>query len=222
VSPLYTLSTWVIPMVVSITFHEAAHGFAADRFGDATARKLGRMSLNPIRHVDPVGSVLLPAFLAFTGAPVFGWAKPVPVDPRNFVRPVRDMAWVAAAGPAMNLLLAILAAALLSGLLHLNLSLHDWLSLNLINALIINLFLMALNLLPVPPLDGSKVMMAVLPNTLARHYARLEKFGLLLVIGLLILVPMLFKVDPVGALLGRAVDVILRGLLALTGLQIAP
>ena len=202
---LLRLSTFIIPMVIAITLHEAAHGFAANRLGDSTARDLGRISLNPLRHVDPVGTLLLPGMLALTGAPVFGWAKAVPVNPRNFAHPKRDMAWVAAAGPAMNFALALIAMMLIAAVIQVGPK-SQWLAQNLLNFIGINLFLMLLNLLPIPPLDGSKVMIGILPMPLAVPLAKLERHGMLIVIALLVLLPMLIGHNPVGDLVSSATD----------------
>jgi Zn-dependent protease len=216
---LYTLSTWALPMVMAITLHEAAHGYVADKLGDPTARHLGRVSFNPLRHIDPFGSLLLPGLLALSGAPVFGWAKGVPVVARNFRRPRRDMALVAAAGPGINLAMAVLALAALSGLVFAQADL-PWLNRNLINFAMINLFLTALNMLPLPPLDGSKVLVRFLPESLARVFDKLERQGMWIVIGLLVLVPAVFKVNPIGDVLVTVVDVLLTLLAKLVGLPL--
>jgi Zn-dependent protease len=216
---LYTLSTWALPMVIAITLHEAAHGYVADKLGDPTARRLGRVSFNPLRHIDPFGSLLLPGLLALSGAPVFGWAKGVPVVARNFRRPRRDMALVAAAGPGINLAMAVLALATLSGLVAAQADL-PWLNRNLINFAMINLFLAALNMLPLPPLDGSKVLVRFLPESLARGFDKLERQGMWIVIGLLVLVPAVFKVNPIGDVLVTLVDAMLTLLAKLVGLPL--
>jgi Zn-dependent protease len=216
---LYILSTWAVPMVIAITLHEAAHGYVADKLGDPTARHLGRASFNPLRHIDPFGSLLLPALLALSGAPVFGWAKGVPVVPRNFRRPRRDMALVAAAGPGINLAMAVLALVALSGLVVAQADL-PWLARNLINFAMINLFLAALNMLPLPPLDGSKVLARFLPESLARIFDKLERQGLWIVIGLLVLLLAVFKVNPIGDVLVKLVDVLLALLARLVGLPL--
>ncbi len=217
---LYTLSTWAVPMVIAITLHEAAHGYVADKLGDPTARNLGRVSFNPLRHIDPFGSLLLPGLLALSGAPVFGWAKGVPVIARNFRHPRRDMALVAAAGPGINLLMAVFAMAALSAVVFASDNGLAWLNRNLINFAVINLFLAALNMLPLPPLDGSKVLARFLPESLARRFDSLERHGMWLVIGLLVLVPTVFKVDPIGNVLSAVVDTILLFLARITGLPL--
>ena len=183
---LYTASTWVVPLVIAITFHEASHGYAARLCGDDTAWRLGRVSFNPLKHIDPFGTVVLPALLLVMRSPfLFGYAKPVPVNFRALRRPRRDAIWVAAAGPAMNFALAILAALAFHLLVYLPDAAAQWLAENLKNALIINVLLAIFNLLPLPPLDGGRIAVGVLPNALAMPLARLEPYGVMIVIGVL-------------------------------------
>mgnify|MGYP000709819835 CR=1 FL=1 len=188
---VYQATTWVLPVLLAVTLHEAAHGYVALAFGDDTAKRKGRLTLNPIRHVDPFGTILLPAILLVISPVVFGYAKPVPVDFRNLNQPKRDMIWVAVAGPGTNIALAVLAALLT----HVAVTLPDgaaqWVMLNLRNAVLINLVLAALNMLPIPPLDGSRVVTGILPEPLASKYASLEKYGLLVLLGLLFLLPLI-------------------------------
>lgn len=174
--------------------HEISHGWVANAFGDPTARRLGRLSPNPIRHVDPFGTVLLPLVLAVSGAPVFGWAKPVPVDARKLRNPRLHMMIVALAGPGMNLLLALLAAFGLAAVLAIveaptlgNL----FLLANLQNFLLINVFLALFNLLPVPPFDGGHVVEGLLPRPLAARYAKIGRYGFPVLIVLLVVLPLL-------------------------------
>ncbi len=188
------IATWLIPLIVAIVLHEISHGWVANAFGDPTARDLGRLSPNPLRHVDPIGTVVLPMVLAVSGAPVFGWAKPVPVVAQRMRNPRVHMMIVALAGPGMNLLLAMLAGIVLalvrpegppSGPGEL------FLLLNLFNFIAINLFLAIFNLLPLPPFDGGHVVEGLLPRPLARQWVKLGRFGFPLLIFLLLILPML-------------------------------
>lgn len=186
----HALSVWLLPIVLAITLHEAAHGWAADRLGDDTARRLGRVSLNPLRHVDPVGTLLLPGLLLMVAPIVFGWAKPVPVVATRLRQPRRDMALVAAAGPALNFLLALACAWLLLLPQLVGGEIGAWLAQNLVNAILINLVIGVFNLFPLPPLDGGRIAVGLLPLALARHWARLERVGILILLALLFLVPL--------------------------------
>jgi Zn-dependent protease len=219
---LYEASTWILPALLAITLHEAAHGFAAWRLGDDTARLAGRLSLNPLRHVDPMGTVVVPAMLLLVGSPfLFGWAKPVPVDFRNLASPRRDMALVAAAGPGINLLQAYIAM-LLYHLLPGAGAGSDWLADNFENAIMINLVLCVFNMIPIPPLDGGRVAVGLLPLPLARPLARLERYGMVLVLILLLAVPLAasqFGIDwnPLFALITPIVAGLRDILLVLSG-----
>ncbi|GMM59553.1 site-2 protease family protein [Novosphingobium pituita] len=191
---LYALATLAVPMIVAIVFHEVAHGRMARLLGDRTAERLGRLSFNPLRHVDPVGTVLLPGMLALAHAPVFGWAKPVPVDVSGLPRPRQAMMLVGAAGPAMNFALALLASVAL-GLEARFLSapgvIGQFVADNLVNFLAINLFLGSFNLIPLPPFDGSHIVEGLLPTALADRYAQLRRLGMPLVLLLLVILPWL-------------------------------
>jgi len=183
------LVVWAPPILLAITLHEIAHGWAALWLGDATARSQGRLSLNPLKHVDPVGTVLVPALLYLLGGVILGWARPVPVNYRRLRQPRRDMALVAAAGPAANLLMA-LCWTLLMGLALLAWSLGQrWLGVPLLLmanvGILVNVVLAILNLLPVPPLDGSRILASLLPPRGAMALARVEPYGLLIVLLLL-------------------------------------
>lgn len=190
-SLIYTATTWAIPIVIAITFHEAAHGWVANRLGDDTAARLGRVTFNPFKHVDPFGTIVLPALLLLMRAPfLFGYAKPVPVNFARLKHPRRDMIWVALAGPGVNIALAFVCALGLHVALSLPGVVGEWLLLNLRNGLLINVVLAVFNLLPVPPLDGSRVVTGLLPPGPAEAFARLDRFGLLILLGLLFIVPM--------------------------------
>ena len=178
----------VLPLIFAVTLHEAAHGWVADKLGDSTARQLGRITVNPLRHIDWFGTILLPMLMmAFTGF-LFGWAKPVPVNMSRLRNPRRDMVWVALAGPGANVLMAILWSLLLllvdSSLTPEALALP--LAAMAVAGIFINLILMALNLLPILPLDGGRVLAGVLPAAVARLYARIEPFGFFIIVGLLV------------------------------------
>jgi Zn-dependent protease len=203
----------IVPLVIAIVFHEVAHGLAARALGDKTAQEMNRLSLNPLRHVDPIGTVVLPGFLALASLPVFGWAKPVPVNGNRLRNPRRDMMLVAAAGPGMNLVMGVVGAVLLGLLLGTVNNAQElgpvmgFVALNLFNFILINIFLALFNLLPIPPFDGSHILEGMLPDGAARTYASLRKYGFLLVFGLIVILPQLVPgFDPVGALIGKPVN----------------
>jgi len=209
---LYQAAAVIIPMILAIVFHEVAHGWMALALGDPTAKERRRLSLNPLRHVDPIGTIVLPGILKLVGAPVFGWAKPVPVDKWRLKNPRFGMMAVAAAGPGTNLVLAAITAVAL-GLLSAGLTQPPqggaiaFLVLNLFNFLLINIFLALFNLLPIPPFDGSHIVEGLLPARAAAAYERLRPLGFPLVILLIIVLPSLIPgFDPVGAVVTPAVE----------------
>jgi len=183
---LETAVLWVVPVVLAITLHEAAHGFVARMFGDQTAWMLGRVTLNPIKHIDPIGTVLVPGILFLLKAPfLFGWAKPVPVNFGNLRHPKRDMIWVAGAGPAANFVMALGWAFLMGATTPAGPWSSDGLY-GMANAGIkINLALLALNLLPIPPLDGGRIAVGLLPNRAAAMLARAEPYGFFVILALI-------------------------------------
>lgn len=188
---LYTASTWILPILIAITFHEAAHAYAAWKLGDDTAYRQGRVTFNPLKHVDLFGTILVPGILLLTGSSfLFGWAKPVPVAFGRLHNPRRDMALVAVAGPVTNVVLAGISALLFHGIGSLPANASAWAGQALYQSIVLNLLLAIFNMLPIPPLDGSRILMSVLPGVLARPYASLERFGLLIVLGLLFVLPM--------------------------------
>lgn len=186
---LYQASTWVLPLIIAIPFHEAAHGFVAHRLGDDTAWRLGRVTFNPLKHIDPFGTIVLPLLLFITGGFLFGYAKPVPVDFRALRNPRIGSVLVAAAGPAMNLVLALASAYLVYALGILPRPAVAWAAENLYKSIAINVALAVFNMLPMPPLDGGRVAVGLLPRPLALPLARLEPYGIPLLLLLIFVLP---------------------------------
>ena len=220
---LYQIAVWLVPLVIAIVFHEVAHGLVARRLGDPTAEERGRLSFNPIRHIDPVGTLILPMILAISHAPVFGWAKPVPVNYARLRRPRRDMVLVALAGPGMNLLLAIAGAAILMATISLSGAARDGVAGFIADSayvfVLINVFLGVFNLLPVPPFDGGHVVEGLLPPHLAREFHKIGRFSLLVLVLLLLVLPALSpKADVVRRLVSPLVDRIAGAILGIFGI----
>ena len=182
---MQAIAVYAIPVLFAITVHEASHGYVARMFGDNTAYVLGRVTLNPLKHIDPLGTIAIPLGMVILTGFMFGWAKPVPVDWSSLRRPKRDMIWVAAAGPAVNLVMAILWAILLRVLLMAGVDEQFFLEVARAGVQV-NLVFMALNLLPIPPLDGGRIVAGLLPRNLSNAYSRIEPFGLFIIIGLLV------------------------------------
>lgn len=221
---IYAISVWLIPLVIAITFHEAAHGFVALRFGDDTALRAGRITINPLRHVDLFGTIILPGMLllASSGQFAFGFAKPVPVNFWRLNNPKRDMIWVAAAGPTTNIILAIITGFLLHLVPILPDTLAKWFLENLQNSLQINVILAVFNMIPIPPLDGGRVAVGMLPRPLAEPLARFERWGLFVILGVVFLLPFIgsklgLDLNLLPWLLGPPVDAIEQLIVTLTG-----
>jgi Zn-dependent protease len=212
---LQRIVVWILPVIFAITVHEVAHGWVAKKYGDNTASLLGRLTLNPIKHIDWVGTIILPGILLITGTGfIFGWAKPVPVDPRNFKNPRHDMAIVALAGPISNLLMAV-GWALVARLGVTIGAQTEAISLPLIYTGIagisINLVLALINLLPIPPLDGSRILTGILPSYWAWQYNRLERYGFIILLVLL-------YTNTLGAILAYPMFIVQKVFFSIAGL----
>lgn len=204
---------WVLPLLISVVFHEWAHGFVAYRLGDDTAERAGRLTLNPLAHVDPIGTVALPLILLWVGGPMFGWAKPVPVAFERLRNPRRDMVWVAAAGPLMNLSLALASALVRTAVLHFQTGIPEGteggfqvaepLALMCQLSIRLNIVLAVFNMLPIPPLDGGRVAVGLLPRPLGAALAQVEPYGFLIVVALL-------WSNSLGMVLGPVIHLLLR------------
>lgn len=222
-NPLFQIATWIVPLIFAIVFHEVSHGLVARRLGDPTAAERNRLSLNPLRHVDPFGTLILPLILALSHAPIFGWAKPVPVNYRRLKNPRRDMVLVALAGPGMNLLLAVIGAAILAATLSLSSAPRGFgatlIAANALNFVLINLFLALFNLLPVPPFDGGHVVEGLLPPSLAQSFGKIGRYSLLVLVLLVLILPMI-GINVVGHVISPLVNRLAMALLGLFGLHV--
>ena len=220
---LYTASTWVLPVVIAVTFHEASHGFVANRFGDDTAARAGRITFNPLKHIDNFGTIVLPALLILLRSPfLFGYAKPVPVNFARLRRPRRDMVWVALAGPGMNVLLALASSLLFYTVAWVPSGSAEWVAENLVHSIELNAVLCVFNMLPLPPLDGGRVAVGVLPRRLALPLARVEPYGIMILLLFLFVLPSVghqigVNLNILGRIIAGPTEALIHFVLLVTG-----
>ena len=222
----YSVSTWLIPVLIAVTMHEAAHGYTAMLLGDDTAKRLGRVTLNPFKHIDTFGTIILPLLLIVMKSPfLFGWARPVPVQFHRLNKPLRDMVLVALAGPVTNVLLAFVGSFILSIMINFDISDSLWLRRTLINFLLINVILAVFNMIPIPPLDGGRVAVGLLPRELSLLLAKLERYGLIIIITALFFLPLLgqqigIRLEPIHWFIQYISSFLIGIITTLTGLHI--
>ena len=219
---IYQASTWILPVIIAVTFHEAAHGFIAWRFGDDTAMRMRRVTFNPLNHIDPFGTIVLPALLFMTSGFLFGYAKPVPVNFGRLHNPRRDMVWVALAGPGTNVLLAIASSLLFYGVGLFPYGPANWIAANLVHSLQINAVLCVFNLLPLPPLDGGRVAVGLLPRALAYRLARVEPYGIPILLLMLFVLPWIgartgLNLNILAYVIGVPTEALIHFVLSITG-----
>jgi len=221
----YTSSTWIIPVLISISMHEAAHGYAANLLGDDTAKKLGRVTLNPFKHIDKFGTVILPIILIVIKSPfIFGWAKPIPVKFHRLKNPLRDMVFVAIAGPVTNIILALVAASILSTMYNFGLLNNSWLVHTFTNFFLINIILAVFNMIPIPPLDGGRVAVGLLPKYFSYQLAKLERYGFFIIIAALFILPLIgqeigIPLEPIHWFIQSVSSFLINIIAIITGLQ---
>ena len=222
----YTSSTWIIPVLISLSFHEAAHGYVANLLGDDTAKKLGRVTLNPLKHIDKFGTIILPIVLIAIKSPfIFGWAKPIPVKFHRLKNPLRDMVFVAIAGPVTNIILAVVAALILSMMYNFGLLNNFWLVRTCTNFFLINIILAVFNMIPIPPLDGGRVAVGLLPKYFSYQLAKLERYGFFIIIASLFILPLIgqkigIPLEPIHWFIQSVSSFLINIIAIITGLQI--
>ena len=222
----YTSSTWIIPVLISLSFHEAAHGYVANLLGDDTAKKLGRVTLNPLKHIDRFGTVILPMLLIIIKSPfIFGWATPIPVKFHRLKNPLRDMVFVAIAGPVTNIILAVVAALILSMMYNFGLLNNSWLVHTCTNFFLINIILAVFNMIPIPPLDGGRVAVGILPKYFSYQLAKLERYGFFIIIAGLFILPLIgqkigIHLEPIHWFIQSVSNFLINIIAIITGLQI--